>query len=146
MRRGAGIALLAAAAFPLWVWIFLRLGFFTPVFNLALGRVLKGTPLQVRVGSLRCDVFHFVEADDLVVGIDGRGGVGANSNQGIDQMRVGCAWSLHQYDDDGAIRHLQMQRHAVGIFDDVLHRTLYFHPLRVFIAIPEFGEVHSWRV
>ena len=68
MRRGALVALLSIALAPLVALAFLRLGLFTPLFNLALSRGLADkTPLEVRVGSLRSDIFSFIEADDVVV-------------------------------------------------------------------------------
>jgi hypothetical protein len=68
MRRGAWIALLCLAALPCAVWVSLRLGLFTPLFNVLLSRELSAkTHLEVRVGSLRSDVLRFIEADDVVV-------------------------------------------------------------------------------
>lgn len=67
MRRGAWLALLSVALAAA-AWALLRFGFVTPLFNLALSRGLADrTNLQVRVGALRWDIFHFLEADDVVV-------------------------------------------------------------------------------
>jgi hypothetical protein len=53
---------------PAAALLLLRLGGLTPLVNLFLARSLAPlTPVQVRVGSLRSDAMHFMEADDVVV-------------------------------------------------------------------------------
>lgn len=55
------------------LWLALRVGLLTPLFNLGLGIQLRHAPVKVRVGVLRSDVWSFVEADDIVaVASEGR--------------------------------------------------------------------------
>lgn len=53
---------------PLCLYVALRLGFLTPLFNLALrSRWPNKSPVQIRIGALRSDISSFLEADDVVV-------------------------------------------------------------------------------
>lgn len=53
---------------PLFLYLALRLGLLTPLFNLALRyHWPNNAPIQVRIGALRSDVSSFLEADDVVV-------------------------------------------------------------------------------
>jgi hypothetical protein len=67
-KRALYLALALFLFLPLLVYALLRTGGLTPFANFFLGRSLAAkTPVQVRVGSLRSDGLHFLEADDVVV-------------------------------------------------------------------------------
>lgn len=68
MRRRLALGLSGLLLVPPLLYLALRIGLLTPFVNLALRHALgESSPLRVRVGRLRCDVFSFVEVDDLLV-------------------------------------------------------------------------------
>jgi hypothetical protein len=67
-RVWLGAAFLVLILLPVGFLLVLRLGGFTPLINLIIARQLKPlTGVQLRLGSVRSDGFHFIEADDVVV-------------------------------------------------------------------------------
>ena len=69
-----------------------------------------------------------------------------NSDLGVYQIGVGCARGLDHGYGKGSIRQLQDERNAVGIFNNLMDGTLYFHPLCIFRAGFEHSEADARRV
>jgi hypothetical protein len=68
MRRWARAIAALSLVLPLILYAALRMGLLTPVLNLIIaGQLGSRTPVQARLGSLRSDIFSYIEIDDVVV-------------------------------------------------------------------------------